>query len=101
MIIDVDTVRGIIMETSNRNFSKVEYEGEQVVYCLRITSLASEHAMFLIYSEEYIAPNYVMELQAISKIINDGRIYKADVMYRKIGIYTCQESKGGWERYEE
>lgn len=101
MIINVDTVRGIIMETNNRNFNKVEYEGERVVYCLRITSLASEHAMFSIYSEEYTAPNYVRELQAIAKIINDGHIYKADVMYRKIGIYTCQESKGDWERYEE
>lgn len=101
MIIDVDTVRGIIMETNNRNFNKVEYNGEQVVYCLRITSLTSEHSMFPIYSEEYTAPNYVRELQAIAKIINDGRIYKADVMYRKIGIYTCQEPKGDWERYEE
>lgn len=101
MIIDVDTVRGIIMETSNRNFNKVEYNGEQVVYCLRIKSLASEHAMFPIYSEEYTAPNYVRELQAIAKIINDGHSFKADIMYRKIGIYTCQESKGDWERYEE
>lgn len=101
MIINVDTVRGIIMETNNRNFNKVEYEGEQVVYCLRITSLTSEHAMFPIYSEEYTAPNYVRELQAIAKIINDGHSYKADVMYRKIGIYTCQEPRGGWERYEE
>lgn len=101
MIIDVDTVRGIIMETSNRNFNKVEYEGEQVVYCLRIKSLASEHAMFTIYSEEYTASNYVRELQAIAKIINDSHIYKADVMYRKIGIYTCQEFKGDYELYEE
>lgn len=101
MIINVDTVRGIIMETNNRNFNKVEYEGEQVVYCLRITSPTSEHAMFPIYSEEYTASNYVKELQAIAKIINDGHSFKADVMCRKIGIYTCQESKGGWERYEE
>lgn len=101
MIIDVDTVRGMSMETSNRNFNKVEYEGEQVVYCLRITSLASEHAMFPIYSEEYVAPNYVRELQAIAKIINDGHSFKADVMYRKVGIYTCQEFKGDWERYEK
>ena len=101
MIINVDTVRGIIMETNNRNFNKVEYEGERVVYCLRITSPVSEHAMFPIYSEEYTASNYVRELQAIAKIINDGHSFKADVMYRKIGIYTCQESKGGWERYEE
>lgn len=101
MIIDVDTVRGMIMEMSNRNFNKVEYEGERVVYCLRITSLVSEHSMFPIYSEEYTASNYVKELQAIARIINDGHSYKADVMYRKIGMYTCQESKGGWERYED
>lgn len=101
MIINVDTVRGMIMETSNRNFNRVEYEGEQVVYCLRIESLASEHAMFPIYSEEYTAPNYVRELQAIAKIINDGHSFKADVMYRKIGIYTCQEFKGDWKCYEE
>lgn len=100
MIIDVDTVRGLIMETSNRNFNKVEYEGERVVYCLRITSLVSEHAMFPIYSENYTAPNYVKELQNIAKIINDGHGYKADVMCRKIGMYTCQESRGDWERYE-
>ena len=101
MIIDVDTVRGMFMETSNRNFNKVEYEGERVVYCLRITSLVSEHAMFPIYSEEYTASNYVKELQAIARIINDSHSYKADVMYRKIGMYSCQEFKGDWERYEE
>lgn len=101
MIIVVDTVRGFIMGMSNRNFNKVEYEGEQVVYCLRIEPLASEHSMFPIYSEEYTASNYVKELQAIAKIINDGHSFKADVMCRKIGIYTCQEFKGGWERYEE
>lgn len=101
MIIVVDTVRGFIMGTSNRNFSKVEYEGDQVVYCLRIRPLASEHSMFPIYSEEYTASNYVKELQAIAKIINDGHSFKADVMCRKIGIYTCQEFKGGWERYGE
>lgn len=100
MIIVVDTVRGIIMVTSNRNFSKVEYEGEQVVYCLRIESLASGHSMFPIYSEEYTASNYVKELQAIAKVINDGHRFKADVMCRKIGIYSCQEPRGGWERYE-
>lgn len=100
MIIVVDTVRGFIMGTSNRNFNKVEYEGEQVVYCLRIEPLASGHSVFPIYSEEYTASNYVKELQAIAKIINDGCSFKADVMCRKIGIYTCQESKGGWERYE-
>lgn len=101
MIIVVDTVRGFIMGMNSRNFNKVEYEGEQVVYCLRIEPLASEHSMFPIYSEEYTASNYVKELQAIAKIINDGHSFKADVMYRKIGIYTCQESKGGWECYEE
>ena len=101
MIINVDTVRGFIMGTNSRNFSKVEYEGEQVVYCLRIESLASEHAMFPIYSEEYTAPNYVKELQAIAKVINDSHRFKADVMCRKIGIYTCQEFKGDWERYED
>lgn len=101
MIIVVDTVRGIIMEMSNRNFSKVEYEGEQVVYCLRIEPLASEYSMFPIYSKEYTALNYVKELQSIAKVINDGHSFKAEVMCRKIGIYSCQESKGGWERYEE
>lgn len=89
------------MEVSNRNFDKVEYEGERVVYCLRIKPLASDHSMFPIYSEEYTASNYVKELQAIAKLINDGHCFKADVMYRKISIYTCQESKGGWERCEE
>lgn len=101
MIIVVDTVRGFIMGMSSRNFNKVEYEGERVVYCLRIVPLASEYSVFPIYSEEYTASNYVKELQAIAKIINDGHSFKADVMYRKIGIYTCQESKGGWERCEE
>lgn len=101
MIIVVDTVRGFIMETKNRNFSKVEYEGERVVYCLRIESLVSEHAMFPIYSEEYTASNYVKELQAIAKVINNDHRFKADVMCRRIGMYTCQEFKGGWERYED
>lgn len=50
---------------------------------------------------EYTTQNDVKKLQEIAKIINDGHGFKADVMYRKIGIYTCQESKGGWERYEE
>lgn len=89
------------MGVSDRNFSKVEYEGERVVYCLRIEPLASEHSMFPIYSEEYTASNYVKELQAIAKIINEGHGFKADVMYRKIGVYTCQESRGGWDCYEE
>lgn len=101
MIIVVDTVRGFIMETSNRNFSRVDYEGELVVYCLRIEPLVPEHSMFPIYSEEYTALNDVKELQAIAKLINDGHRFKADVMCHKIGIYMCQESKGGWERYEE
>lgn len=101
MIIVVDTVRGFIMGMSNRNFNKVEYEGEQVVYCLRIESLASEHAVLPIYSEEYTAPNFVKELQAIARVINDGHSYKAVVMCRKIGIYSCQEFKGDWERYED
>lgn len=101
MIIDVDTVKGMIMEMNNRNFDKVECEGERVVYCLRIEPLASEHFMCPIYSEEYTASNCVKELQAIAKTINDGYSFKADVMCRKIGIYSCQEFKGGWERYEE
>lgn len=101
MITNVDTVRGMNMETKNRNFSKVEYEGEQVVYCLRIKPLATEYSIFPIYSEEYITPNDVKKLQAIAKIINDGHGFKADVMYRKIGVYTCQESKGDWVCYEE
>ena len=101
MITDVDTVRGTSMETSNRNFSRVEYEGEQVVYCLRIKPLAIDYSIFPIYSKEYTTPSDVKKLQEIAKIINDGHGFKADVMYRKIDIYTCQESKGGWERYEE
>lgn len=101
MIIDVDTVRDITMGTSNLNFDKIEYEGERVVYCLRIRPLASESSMFPIYSEEYSASNYVKELQAIAKTINDGHSFKADVMYRKVGIYTCREPKGGWEYYEK
>ena len=101
MIMNVDTVRGMNMETSNRNFSKVEYEGEQVVYRLRIKPLAMEYSIFPIFSEEYTAPSDVRKLQEIAKIINDGHGFKADVLYRKIGIYTCQESKGGWQRYEE
>ena len=101
MIINVDTVRGMNMGTNSRNFSKVEYEGEQVVYRLRITPLAMEYSMFPIYSEEYTAQNDLQKLKDIAKIINDTSGFKADVMYRKIGVYTCQESKGGWERYEE
>lgn len=101
MIMNVDTVRGMNMETSNRNFSKVEYEGEQVIYCLRIKPLGKEYSLFPIYSMEYTAQSYVKKLQAIAKIINDGHGFKADVLYRKIGIYTCQESKGGWQCYEE
>lgn len=101
MITNVDTVRGMNMETNNRNFSKVEYEGEQVVYCLRIKPLAVDYSIFPIYSMEYTAPNDVKKLQEIAKIINDGHGFKAEVLYRKIGIYTCQESKGGWARYEE
>ena len=101
MIINVDTVRGIIMGTNNRNFSKVEYEGEQVVYRLRIIPLATEYSMFPIYSMEYTTSNDVRKLQEIAKIITDGHGFKADVLYRKIGVYTCQESKGGWLRYDE
>lgn len=89
------------MVMSDRNFSKVEYEGERVVYCLRIESLGSEHSMFPIYSEEYTASNYVKELQAIAKVINDSHGFKADVMCRKIGVYSCQEFEGDWERYED
>lgn len=101
MIMNVDTVRGIIMETNNRNFSKVEYEGEQVVYRLRIIPLAMEYSMFPIYSEEYTAQNDLQKLKDIAKIINDTSGFKADVMYRKIGIYACQKYKGAWARYEE
>ena len=101
MITNEATVRGMNMETNNRNFSKVEYEGEQVVYCLRIKPLAVEYSIFPIYSMEYTAPNDVRKLQEIAKIINDGHGFKADVLYRKIGVYTCQERKGSWERYEE
>lgn len=101
MIMNVDTVRGTSMETRNRNFSKIEYDGEQVVYCLRITPLAMEYSIFPIYSMEYTVSNDVEKLKEIAKIINDSHGFKADVMYRKIGIYTCQESRGGWERYEE
>ena len=101
MIINVDTVRGMNMGTNNRNFSKIEYEGEQVVYCLRIRPLAMEYSIFPIYSMEYTAQNDVKKLQDIAKIINDGHGFKAEVLYRKIGVYTCQEFKGGWERYEE
>lgn len=98
---NVATVRGMNMETSNRNFSKVEYEGEQVVYCLRIKPLGKEYSLFPIYSMEYTAQSDVKKLQAIAKIINDGQEFKADVMCRKVDIYACQESKGGWQRYEE
>lgn len=101
MIMNVDTVRGIIMEMNNRNFSRVEYEGEQVVYRLRIIPLAVEYSMFPIYSMEYTTSDDVRKLQEVAKIINDGHGFKADVMYRKIGVYTCQEFKGGWLRYEE
>lgn len=101
MITNVATVRGIIMETKNRNFSKVEYEGEQVVYCLRVSPLDTEHSMFSIYSEEYTASNYVEKLKEIAKIINDDHGLRAEVLFRKIGIYSCQEFKGGWQRYEE
>lgn len=89
------------MVTSCRNFNKVEYEGERVVYCLRIEPLVSDHFVSPIYSEEYTASDYVKELRAIAKIINDGHSFKADVMCRKIGVYSCQEFKGGWERCEE
>lgn len=98
---NVDTVRGMNMETKNRNFSKVEYEGEQVVYRLRIIPLAVEYSMFPIYSMEYTTSDDVRKLQEVAKIINDGHGFKADVMYRKIGVYTCQEFKGGWLRYDE
>ena len=101
MIINVATVRGMNMETNNRNFSKVEYEVEQVIYCLRIKPFGKEYSLFPIYSIDYTAQSDVKKLQAIAKIINDGHGFKADVLYRKIGIYTCQESKGGWQRYEE
>ena len=98
---NVDTVRGMNMEANNRNFSKIEYEGEQVVYCLRIRPLGEEYSLFPIRSEEYTAQSDAKKLQAIAKIINDGHGFKAEVLCRKIGIYTCQESKGGWGRYEE
>lgn len=101
MIINVDTVRGMNMGTNNRNFSKIEYEGEQVVYCLRIKPLGKEYSLFPIYSMEYTAQSDVKKLRDIAKIINDGYGFKAEVLFRKIGVYTCQESKGGWQRYEE
>lgn len=81
MIMNVDTVRGIIMETKAQNFSRVEYEGEQVLYCLRIKPLAEKYSF--------------------ANLINESNDFRADVMYRKVDIYTCQESKGGWARYEE
>lgn len=101
MIINVDTVRDMNMETSNRNFSKVEYKGEQVIYCLRIKPLGKEYSLFPIYSIDYTEQSDVKKLQAIAKIINDGNDFMAHVLYRKIDVYTCQESKGGWQRYEE
>ena len=101
MIINVDTVRDMNMETSNRNFSKVEYEGEQVIYCLRIKPLGKEYSPFPIYSIDYTGQSDVKKLQAIAKTINDGNDFMAHVLYRKIDVYTCQESKGGWQRYEE
>lgn len=101
MIMNVDTVKGMNMETNNRNFSKVEYEGEQVIYCLRIKPLGKEYSLFPIYSIDYTAQSDVKKLQAIAKIINDGHDFMAHVLYRKINVYTCQESKGGWQRYEE
>ena len=101
MIIGVDTVKGFIMGLSNRNFSKIEYEGDRMVYCLRMVPLGSDHAGCPIYSEEYAALDDVKELQAIAKNINDGHGFRADVLCRRIGLYSCQRAEGGWERYEE
>ena len=101
MIMNVDTVRDIIMETKNRNFSSIEYDGEQVLYCLRVDPIGKEYSLFPIFSMEYTTQSDVKKLQAIAKIINDGHGFRADVLYRKIGIYTCKESKGSWQRYEE
>ena len=101
MIMNVDTVRGIGMETKVQNFSRVEYQGEQVVYCLRVKPLDLKYSMFPIYSMEYTAKNDLKKLKAIADIINDGHGFKADVMYRRIGVYTCQKSEGGWQQYGE
>ena len=89
------------METSNWNFSSVEYEGEQVAYRLRIKPLDLKYTLVSIYSMEYIAEDDLEKLKDIANIINAGHGFNAEIMYRKIGIYTCQESKGGWQRYEE
>ena len=101
MIINVDTVRGMNMETNNRNFSKVEYEGEQVLYCLRVKPIGEKYSLFPICSMEYTTKSDLEKMKAIANAINKSHDFRADVMYRKIGVYTCQESKGGWERYEE
>lgn len=101
MIMNVDTVRGMIMETKNRNFSRVEYEGEQVLYCLRVNPIGEKYSLFPVWSMEYTTESDLEKLKAIANLINESHDFRADVMYRKVGVYTCQEFKGGWERYGE
>lgn len=101
MIINVDTVRGIIMETKDQNFSRIEYEGEQVLYCLRIKPIGKKYSIFPVWSMEYTTESDLKKMKAIANIINESHDFMADVMYRKVGVYTCQKSEGGWERYEE
>lgn len=101
MIINVDTVRGIIMETKDQNFSRVEYEGEQVLYCLRVKPIGKKYSLFPVYSMEYTTKSDLEKMKAIANDINESHDFRADVMYRKVGVYTCQKSEGDWERYEE
>ena len=101
MIMNVDTVRDIIMETKDQNFSRVEYEGEQVLYCLRIKPLGKQYSLFPVYSMEYTTKSDLEKMKAIANAINESHDFRADVMYRKVDVYSCQKSRGGWERYEE
>lgn len=101
MIMNVATVRGMNMEMNNRNFSKVEYEGEQVLYCLRIKPIGKKYSLFSAWSMEYTTKTDLEKMKAIANAINESHDLRADVMYRKVGVYTCQKSKGGWQRYEE
>lgn len=101
MIINVDTVRGTIMETKCQNFSRVEYEGEQVLYCLRVKPIGKKYSLSPVYSMEYTTKSDLEKMKAIANAINENPDFRADVMYRKVGVYTCQKNEGGWERYEE
>lgn len=101
MIMNVDTVRGIIMGTKCQNFSRVEYEGEQVLYCLRVKPIGEKYSLFPVYSMEYTTKSDLEKMKAIANAINENPDFRADVMYRKVGVYTCQKNEGGWERYEE